>query len=404
MADLEEGQVENQGAEGAQEADTPPKSIFDQYRERIDAGETVFAPKEEDDAAKEPPPEGEEEAEAEDGGVVSEGEEEEEADDGADEGAGEAEADVGGEAGEGDDDGEAEGEGEEGESLVVTLNGRNPGETVDIEVEDKATADLLRQNANEGLRREELNKELARVQADREEIEEIDTLLTTDPAGFILERVTPDLQIQVVKALLLDDKVFEAVRGDLDGYETDEARELARLRSKDERRETSAKAKQQLDADRVGRKAVTTMQEKIVSLIPAGVADAESRKLQMLGLNIAEAACNRLKRINLSEDELVAALEDGGLLKAIAAENGGEPPPRKKGRGAGTVDPDKAQERIAGLKKAKRRRKSVAASSPAGVGSPPATIELPKNQSVNDRIKHVRKHGLGSIMGGKRKG
>lgn len=390
-AGTEEGQA---GAEGEE---TPPEpTMFEQYRARIEAGESVFTPKAEEgegDAEEEPDPE--QDAAAEEGEGEGEGEAaEEEAEAAGEKPVLDEETPGAEEGGEGDEPGE--------EDLTVTLRGRNPGETFEVTVEDQATADLLRQNAREGLRREELNREMANLQEDKDEIELIDTMMATDPAGFILERVGDDYKLQVARALLLDDTVFEAIQEELGDLTDEKDREHQRLKSEKERRETSDKAKATLETQRAARKAVAAIQTGIQKMLPEGVSKEISIQFQKAGLTAAETACNKLGRLNLSNDELVAALKAEGLLTWLEARTGvspsqsnGKPEPK-----AGKT----AQEPAAGLKKAKARRRSVAASSPAGVGSPPAAVDLPKNQSVKDRIKHVRSKGLGNVLRGKGRG
>lgn len=394
-AGTEEGQV------GAEAPETPPEpSVFEQYRERIEAGETVFVPEveeEEGDAAEEPT-EGEGSTE-EDGTGEGEGAEEAEA---AEEGSEEAvpvkEA-VGTEEG---GEGEA-GEGEGDEALTVTLLGRNPGDTFEIVAPDQETYQRLQQTAKGALRKEELKSALDGLQADRDDIEEIDTLMATDPAGFLLDKVGEDIRVQVARALLLDDKVFAAIQEELPDLSDDKDREHQRLKSEKERRETSDKAKATLGMHRAARKAVGDISTGIQAMLPEGVSEEISIQFQKAGLTAAETACNKLGRLNISNDELVAALKAEGLLTWLEARTGVSPSPTKK-KGKPEPKAEGAQAPAAGLKKARARRRSVAASSPAGVGSPPAAVDLPKNQSVQERIKHVRSKGLGNVLRGKGRG
>ena len=406
-----EGQAKEEG--GAKEVpDTPKPTIFEEYRTRIDAGEKVFTPKPEEGGsnAKEEPPEGEKAPKEEEGEGEGEGEKAAAEGDGEGEGdgAGEGEKAEGEEAGEGEG-GEAEGkeaEGKEtgdGETFTVGLPGRNDGDSdIEFEVDTAADRDALNRLRKGYMRGEEARRQQVTVQGDRDEIEEIDTMMATDPAGFLLEKVSKDYRIQVARALLLDDEVHKALEEELAGFEDDTAREHARLKSDAERRDTSDKAKAKLSMTRAAKRAVGVIHGHITDLIPEGTDQGDAVAFQRLALSTAEAACNRLGRLDITKDELVAALKEARVLKLLDGQ--GKPPSRKKTGKAGTDGSGDAPTKADALKKAKLRRKNVAGSSPAGVGSPPAAVELPKNQSVTERIAHARKVGIGNILRGKGKG
>lgn len=390
-------------------------AMFDTFRAKVDAGERVFpaaddatSTDEADDAALEDgegaasaEAAGEAEAEVEDSEAVAEGEVEEEAGDGEDEAAS-----------------EEDGGGEGGEPIIVKIRGRDPDEELELEVPDQATADHINRLNREGLRREELRAAQDRLAEDRAEIEEIDVEMATDPAGFLLSRVSKDYRVTVAKALLLDADVFEAVEEELSVMAGDDrdAAELARRRNADTRREAAEAASRKIDAARSARTKVRAIATHVADLVPSEYDQEKSTRFQRAALLVAEELAGRRKTLDLTRDEIVAELQQEGLLDRFGIKPGA-PPARRKGRAAGTrgsegesarkpagaePDPSGDVRTPAGFKKARLRRKAVAGSASSGAGAPAASIELPSHGSVNDRIEFVRKHGMAAVLRGKK--
>ena len=393
--------VEEEVVEEDVGAEAPPmESVFDKLRERVQAGETVFgdADEEAEDAEEESDATGDEGAEAEAGDVDDEAE-------GAQEEAGEEVEEE--EAPDAEDEG-GEGAGDDG--IQVALPGRNAGEEVGFVVETQQEADDLRRLANGYMRGEDARAAAATVQTDKDEIALIDAAMEADPAGFILDKVATKSRVEVVKALLLDPEVTKALQEDEEWADDmdDGERELARLRSEKARRETREKVETVQRAKASARVHVSRITDTITGMVPEGAAPEDAVAFQKAALDVAEAECNRLKRLNISEDELVSALNGNRLLKPLMEQMGAAPSSEAgAGKGPKKTTPakaggkkGKAPDPAGKLKKGRARRRAVA-SAPAGVGTPPASIELPKNQSVTERIKTARKMGIGNILSGK---
>lgn len=414
MADVDKGIEEGEGQAAAEGEETPPpKSVFETYREKIEAGETVFGTVQE----------GEEAEGAEEEPITGEAAKEEEGDvDGEDEGAG-SEVDEGGEEGaeagaedEGDDAGDAgeagEDEGEKGDDdgYAVTLPGRNEGETVEFTVDTKEDQEALQRLRNGFMGGEARRAERARNVADQDEIAEIDALMTSDPAGFLLDKVAKDTRLDVVKALLLDPDTIKALQADesFDLEMEDSERELAQLKSAEARRLNREKVQRDQRAQKVAKVGVTALNDMIVDMIPEGMKSSQVVAFRKAALDVAESVVNKLESFSVSKEQLVAGLRGGGegaednLLEAFGVDpeappgKGPKVPPKKKGTKGKAQDPPGKT-----LQRARVRRKNVAASSPAGAGSPPSSIELPKNQSITQRIAHARKVGIGNLLRGK---
>ena len=416
MAEDKGTEVQGKEGEGPKDVpDTPKPTMFEQYRQRIDAGEKVFTPKPDEGGAdaKEKPPEGEKAPEAKEGDGEGEGEKAAAKGDGEGEGdaAGEGEKDEGdkgkaGEekAGEGEEEpppGDGEGEKGDEETFTVGLPGRNAGDPdVEFEVDNVADRDALNRYRKGYMRGEEARRQAVAVQSERDEIEEIDLHIDIDPAGFILDKVSKDVRIQVARALLLDADVRKDLEEELAGFDDEKDLENARLRSEADRRKISDAAKHKIAVTRATKANVNQIVANIKELIPEGMEREDWIPFYNLALTTAEQATRKLGRYQMSKDELKAALTEARVFRMLPGK--GKSPPAKKA--AGTDGSGGAQTKVAALKKAKLRRKNVAGSSPAGVGSPPAAVELPKNQSVTERIAHARKMGIGNILRGKGKG
>lgn len=386
------------------------KSRFDTYREKIAAGEKVFTAeaaedlpsvKEARELGKEPPTGDPDDAEPVDPPAPDPVEEPEDVVDD------DAAADPEGEEAEEEEEAEAGADGE----YVVELPGRNDGELVEFVAPDQETADHLNRLRKGYLRREQLATEQRKLQDQWDEITEIDDRLATDPVSFFTEKTPAEHKVAVAMALLLEEDVFTAVQKQLDDIEDPEKREVMRLRSEKQRREL--KEKSTADRQRVNsaKAAVQKIGDNIQGLVPDGMPAERATKFVVAAMNVAEELTGRLGRLNLTEGELVTALEHEGLLTRFDIEPGAAPAGKKKAA-AGTrkgaqVPPSKkaagtgAARTPEGLKKASLRRRSVAGSASSGAGAPGATVELSRTASVKDRIAEVRKKGLSSVLSGK---
>lgn len=407
---MSDGTEQDQGAGGeGQGQDQPKESVFDRLRGELQEGKRIFPTTDEPEGTIETDEEFVIEAEAPEGEELDEAEEELEAgqelEEEEPEGEGEAEEPTG----------EEEDEGEEGEGgLVVSLPGRNAGEEFEIEAGDQETADALNRLRKGYLRREALHAERERLQADRDEIEEIDTALAADPAGFILDKVAPQTRVEVARALITDDAVWEALSEEIIEAEDPDRREVIRLKSNEERREKAEERRTKYQRVKATREAVREIGNQVKDM--ARQVDDGERAARFINaaLGVAEELVTRSKRLDITREELVTELSREGLLDRFGISP--EARPASKGAGAGTSRGSARSSTSASkngqgsegkgrgaqtaeeLKKARKRRRAVAASAPAGAGSPTASVELAQSNSVKERIKDVRKMGLAAAI------
>ncbi len=140
--------------------------------------------------------------------------------------------------------------------FVIAIPGRRPDDApINLVVPDQEVADRVRQLVRSGLRREQFNNAMTALERQHDELQEtIDSLprdpvtfhrrkveldrieqrLEADPIGFLLERVRPEIQVDLAKHLLSVPEVLAAVQRELDDWrdETVRAERLAELRKK----------------------------------------------------------------------------------------------------------------------------------------------------------------------------
>jgi DNA-binding NarL/FixJ family response regulator len=434
-----EGPVETPAEEaGATEGQEPqesarPTSVRDaigEARARMEKGEPLV-------------PEGEEESSEEEGARAEAEPSEPEATD--PEGGLEEEEPEGEEPGP---EGEAEAEGEEEEEseagsdpeaeeelVVARLPGRGP-EDPDIEIEvPKELQEDFNRLRNMAMRGAEFRDRItgveereARTTADQEELQVIEESLREDPAGFVLERVRPELRVELLRSLLADNEVWEneELQNQIREWERDpNKRELFAERTRRERLERRQTRDQELRLRREMREGAAESARHVKALIPEEWPPERTQKFWNVSMRLLGEAAHRRESSRFTRDEIVQVLDRGGVLdgygidpaaaSSSAPEEGADRAGAQGKRTGGeerrsrrpaarrrSVTPEEARDTGKRLQDQSKRRKAAAAYAPAGAGAPAAAAELPKGQSVRERIKTVRKlGGLSRVLGGK---
>lgn len=300
-------------------------------------------------------------------------------------------------------------DGEAAPETVVEIPGRRTGDKpIKLAMEDKETADLVRAALKDGLRREEFNRQMESVQRERDEIDMLEQHLDLDAVGFILERVKPELHVELARHLMSVPAVFTALREEL-GESEDEnvrARRAAELRT--QRGESQRAVDRKMDQLAASRTQARMVRNVVESIVPADMPDDEAALFRddCIG-DIAAAVRAHYAKHNsdprLRPDDVVTMLDRRlrhfGITpeSARAGLSSGQPPRRAtaatpKGAPAPSI-PDENAARTTGarLKQASDARREAAAVPGAGAGARPTQIELPANQGVKERIAFVRK-------------
>ena len=325
-------------------------------------------------------------------------------------------------AAEAADEGAPEG-GEIDERLIVRLRPRNGDEPVEIVVDDLETAEILRANINDGMRRAEFNRQMAEVQAQREELDYIYESLRLDPVNFIMDHVTkPEIRIELARYLLADpavyDKVIEEyaqVDGDPDALDAKRAKlELERINRREQMR-------RELEEARAVQRNIRQVHQ-VLSELAEGLDEATANRfIQIAGRDLADyVRLHNLTMLDPAEVPLILkrlgtldlfglrpgaqgsasapARAAGGAAAAYAQPGAsGVPPARPKGPAEARIASSQAvQAQRVGeqFRAAHARRAAATAVAPAGVGATPLRVQPPKGQTVKERIAWARQHGL----------
>lgn len=422
--ELEEGAGEAPAEEPAGEERPSSGAINDaiaEAQEKLERGEPIV-PEEEGggDAEEEPGEEAESEAEAAAG-------EEEEGPDAEAEAEGEGEEEEGSEPEEGSDE-----EDPDAEVVTIELPPRNAdGDPVPVEVPAELEEDFRRLR-NGYMRGEQAREERAaaeqirdQVQADKAEVEFIDRELREDPVGFVADHVK-DTEIRkgLLKELLADDELYndEELQEEIRSWERDpRQRELFRTKQEAERLKERQKRQEEQRQTQEAREGVRETAQEVLSIIPEDFEPERGDRFYRRALKELGELAHREGRTRFSRDEIVDYLSKEGILdgfgidaqaareaasirEAAARGEAGDDTSsggRKKAtpRRARRATAEEARKTPERLKSGSKKRKAAAAYAPAGAGAPSATAELPKGQSVKDRIAHVRKKGLARILG-----
>lgn len=98
---------------------------------------------------------------------------------------------------------DAEGAEDAPEPITVTLKGRN-GEEVPFVVENEADADVLRALQNDAMRGAEFKRKSADLETGFAQLRDVAAQMQADPEGFMIGQLTPERQLSVARALLLN--------------------------------------------------------------------------------------------------------------------------------------------------------------------------------------------------------
>lgn len=299
------------------------------------------------------------------------------------------------------DEGEEEQEGAP-EVLRLQLQTKDGNEVevelTDLDDETREAVSLLQDRAKVA---EEMAKEWHKVRAiaDRQQQNEIELAfieeeLKEDPAGYLTQRVRPEIRAEVVKELLLNDDVLQAVEDVLEEWSHDPAirRELA-ADLKVKRVERSQERRQQKEIAQKNQQQAREIYNEIEGMVdPAW--DAETQRMFVAdAVNDVTKYVNRNKIDSLDPSRLPEVLASRMRQYGVKAPAAASKRPRAVGRspegGSGPVDAASARE--AGRKiQSKVARRKRAAGTPAGATGSPGGIKLPKGAKLEDALQALR--------------
>jgi hypothetical protein len=292
------------------------------------------------------------------------------------------------------------GEEQPGEPIIVALPELRQGqEPIELEVEDQETADAIAALVRGNARRDQYNRAMGDLNKQREEFQQFEDMLTIDPVNFMVDRVRPDLQVEVALHLLslpgVYDKVAEKYVGPA-GEELD--REKVGLRLQADRVGRQQQSSQEVQARSYARAQGRIVADTIERMIPDDFSDADASGLRDDLLRDIRDHVEQSGATSLRPEELPfilqRRLEQYGIEAASALSGSAPAPLRSRAPApAAARETPGAPARSTGQRfvEGARRREAASKVPGTGAGAPPTRITLPAGQKIGDRVNSLMK-------------
>lgn len=278
-------------------------------------------------------------------------------------------------------------------------------EPIDLELPDKETAVRIQRLKNDAAIGRQVKMERRAIERENEKIDVVEDQLTTDPAGFILDRVEAGTRVDVAMQLLFAPGVIEAIdeklkeQGSENGLMTvldnPDAQRVLKAELKSSRYELREKLRAQADERKAVRAAATKVATQIESLIPDSVEGEKRSELFNSAMNDLSERCRRLRINNLDPEDVMLLV--GNKLRAAGIQTGVQRP-AGNGDGKPAAKPPVTGPTAEQIRKAQERKAGAAAAAPAGAVAPAAKPRpaMPKTDDGNETeaaISTIRKVG-----------
>ncbi len=265
-----------------------------------------------------------------------------------------------------------------------------PGETdrgeedVEVEIDDPVIAERLERLRNQGMRRRAYDEAMAEVTTSRAELAALEEQLSIDPVGFAINRMTPERQLEVARALILEH--FDALSEDINEIAEDPAkRHERRVALRDDMQRSS----DQLSETRARQQHAAACMRSAESLAPEGtdratidlfLADAEQDLIRAARAGkpvtpetVPQILAARAKLYRFGEPGSKTAATNGNGTSDTPAPGSARP---VSDRAKAIADRKKdVTEQQARIRRVQTLRRSAAAIAPPGVGA--ATVSAP---------------------------
>ena len=293
------------------------------------------------------------------------------------------------------------------EPVTVQLKGRN-GEVKEVEVTDPELADLLRANANDGLRRDEFNRKRATLESGFAELNAFKQMVAENPEEVVLAHMNPEAQTRLAESLIAThwDALVERIlaldadpsRRAVVAAETrvrriEQAQRLNEIRASSERAAQIETAVRAMIPESVDESTVNRFMDDagsdVARALQAGTNVTPESVKEILAPRIALYRFNEAKGptvvgVNAGQSTATTASQTPAVarpavsLKQTPAVTGATP----------VVDPAKAAARTQQLNAS---RSISAAVAPSGAGAPAVRAPaVPKGATIEEASKHLR--------------
>lgn len=286
-----------------------------------------------------------------------------------------------------------------------------------FEAPDQPSLERWRRVINDAAVGRQVRTERRGLDRQMEEIERLEDMVQTDPAGFVLERMPQEGRDEVAMHFLFTPGTLEAinerlVKAGVDAgiqgvLEDPSILRTTRAELERDRYKMREQLRDQSDARRAARQAATRAAQQIEGLIPDHITGEQRDEVFNGALKFVVAQGRRL-HVDLSPQDVQVYvrhwLEEQKLPAAPAGNGDGKPPASAAASAApaAAAVPGKTGKQFTAAAAARR---TAAAAAPAGVGAPSARArpEMPKTQdgkSTEAAIAEIRKRGgLRAAMG-----
>jgi hypothetical protein len=158
------------------------------------------------------------------------------------------------------------------EKITLPGLGERGEEDLELEIDDPVVAERLRRLAKEGLRANAFREQRAALETDRAQLQEVTGAIDADPVGFVIRQMTPERQIEVARAVLLEH--FDALLPDIEQLASDPT---TRANRRVELRDQMAASERQAGEISRARAYAARVVTAVEGLVPEDADPAEAR-------------------------------------------------------------------------------------------------------------------------------
>lgn len=286
-------------------------------------------------------------------------------------------------------------------------------EDIELEIDDPIVAERLRRLAKDGLRGAAAREQRRALDADRERFAQVTAEVEDDPTGFVINRMSPERQIEVARALILEH--LDALLPEIEelvatpGMRSDKRLELQRNLNKSAgeaqlQRETRAYAGQVMNAVEAlipddadpedAREFIQLSRQRLAALSNAGT--------KVTPENVGTLLARQLKFAGYSGQPAPAAASPAAPAARSAAPVARPATPQARAIAARSPSIEEATRAGQRVRRVQTQRAAATRVAPAGAGAAPVSVPLlpPEAKgSVRAASAYLRKQGLPDTWG-----
>jgi hypothetical protein len=286
--------------------------------------------------------------------------------------------------------------------VKVTLPGLSERGEQDLEAEvSPELADRITRLKNDGLRRKAYDEQMQGVERSKAELQAIEEALTVDPVGFTIGRMTPQRQLEVAEALLIEH--FETLAPKIEQYWNDAAaRQGARVNFRDKMRESSTQLTETQQKREYANRVLGAARQLLPESVEPAVAQAFLRDAERDLIDAARSGAtvapetvpqllqNRLKLYGLHETPAAPAGSTTTTTQPPATQTAR--PVTDRARTIAEVKQGSAR-----IRRVQTQRLAATRVAPTGAGAAPVQVPvIPQDADIRGASRIIRKQGVQS--------